>query len=266
MKHTFLLLSLLFLHCRGLAQQSPESQWTYSVGLGMAITPSYLGDDKSRLLLFPNFSAAYGDKFSFSLLEGATYNLIKTDTWRLGPVLRTNIGRFEDGSLPSSIAGNTRDLIGLGDIEASVEPGVFIEYTRHSIATKLEVRQGIGGHQGMLVELRSEYRSTLRLKTKTIYYALGPEIRVAGANFNNAFFGIDSQQSLNTDLDVYEARFGLLSYGISGSVMLPMNDRLSAITFLRFNRLGHEASDSRLIRDHGSPNQTTLVFMLNYKL
>lgn len=266
MKYTFLIISLLLLHGQGLAQQKPESQWTYSVGLGMAITPSYLGDDKPRLLLFPNFSAAYGDRFSFSLLEGASYNLIKTHAWRMGPVLKTNIGRFEDGSLPSSVAGNTSDLRGLGDVDATIEPGVFMEYARYSVATRLEVRQGIGGHKGMIGELKSEFRSTLRLRAKTIYYALGPEIRMAGSNFNNAFFGIDAQQALDTDLEVYEAELGLLSYGISGSLQFPMNEKLSAITFLRYNRLGDVASDSHLIRKYGSLNQTTLVFMLNYKL
>ncbi|OEK04617.1 hypothetical protein BFP71_14265 [Roseivirga misakiensis] len=249
-----------------MAQQKPKNQWTYSVGLGMAIIPSYLGDDESRILLFPNFTATDGNKFFFSLLEGASYHLINTNTWRMGPVLKSDIGRFEDGSLPSSITNKTDDLIGFGDIDATIEPGVFIEYTKKSIATKLELRQGVGGHKGIIGELKSEYRGTLKSKLKSIYYSIGPELRFAGSNFNNTFFGINQEQSSNTDLAVFESESGLLSYGISGSIIFPINEKLSAITFLRYNRLGNVASDSHLIRQYGSSTQKTLVFMINYQL
>lgn len=267
MKNLYILIGMLFLYSQGLAQQTTEKQWSYSVGLGMVVTPSYLGDDESRLLVFPNFSVAYGDKFFASLLDGASYNLIKTNTWRIGPVLKSNIGRLEDGTLPSSVSGSkTSDLIGLGDIDPTLEPGFFIEYTKSSITSKIEFRQGIGGHRGLLGELRSEYRNTFRIKTKSIYYSIGPEVRISGSNFNNAFFGVDKEQSLNTDLPVYETKLGLLSYGLTGSLVVPINERLSAIAFFRYTKLGDVASDSHLIRAHGSPNQSTLAFMINYKL
>jgi len=265
MKNLLLLLLFLLIHYQGVAQQTKKLQWSYSVGLGTAVAPTYLGDDTYQLLIFPNFSASHGDKFSVSLLDGARYNLMKTDTWRIGAVIKPNIGRFEDGSVPSSVSNiKTNDLVGLGDVGFTTEPGFFLEYTKKSLANKLEVRQGIGGHTGWIGELRSEYKNAFKLNKSNIYYSVGPEIRISSSNFNNAFFGIDQEQSLNTDLEAYEAKPGLLSYGLSGTVIVPLNKRFAYIAFVRYNKLGDVASDSPLIRQEGSAHQRTMAFMLNY--
>lgn len=246
-------------------QVEEAKKWNYSVGVGMATTPSYLGDDEYQLLLFPNFRVTYSDKFFASLLEGIGYNVIKTNTWRMGPIVKTHIGRFEDGTVPSSISGNkTEDLLGLGDVGFTLETGGFIEYTKGFISTKLEIRQGIGGHQGMIGELKSEIKSSFRIRKKSIYYALGPEIRITDSRFNNAFFGINQDQSSTSDFEVYDAKFGLLSYGLSGSFLIPINKKLSTIGFLRYSRLGDVASDSQLVSQNGSVHQTTVGLMLNY--
>lgn len=265
----FLAISILIFSGRphiSMGQQSSQTKWTYSVGLGMATTPSYLGDDEYQLLIFPHFGVKYGDKFFASFLEGVGYNLIKTNAWRIGPILKTNIGRFDDGTVPSSVTGKTKDLVGLGDVGLTVESGAFIEYTKKSITTKLELRQGIGGHKGLIGEISTSYRGAFKLKKKVIYSVIGPEIRITGSNFNNAFFGINSAQSLNAELEVYQAKSGILSYGLSGSLIVPINEKLSIITLMRYSKLSKIASDSHLIQKSGSSHQYTFGFLLNYTL
>ena len=265
MKNLLLLLFFLLLHYHGIAQQTKKMQWSYNVGLGTAVTPSYLGDDSYQVLIFPNFNASFGDKFSVSLLQGARYNLIKATNWRIGVVIKTNIGRYEDGTVPSSVSNiKTNDLIGLGDIDFTAEPGIVLEYTKKSITNKLEIRQGIGGHKGLVGELRSEYKNVYKLNKIHIYYSVGPDIKVSNSNFNNAFFGIDQEQSLNTDLEAYEAEQGLLSFGLGGTLIIPINQRLAYIALFRYNKLTDIASNSPLIRQHGSTHQGTMAFMLIY--
>ena len=259
-------LSLSGLSHSSLGQQSDQNKWTYSIGLGMAATPSYLGDDEYQLLLFPYFGVKYGDKFFASFFEGIGYNLVKTNTWRVGPILKTNIGRFEDGTVPASITGKTHDLTGLGDIGFTLETGAYVEYTNKSITTKLEFRQGIGGHKGLIGEISSNYRSAFKFNKKTIYYIVGPEIMITGDNFNNAFFGIDPEQSANTEFESYDVKAGLLSYGMRGSLVVPITKKLSTMALLRYSKLTSKVSDTQLIREAGSAHQSTIGFMVNYTL
>ena len=249
------------------AQDSTPNEWTYSVGIGTAILPAYLGDDQYQAALFVNFSAQYGDWFSASLIDGIRYNYIKNERWALGPVLKFNIGRFEDGNIPSRIAGSTTtDLQGLGDIDFTVEPGVFAQLSSGSLIHKLEIRQGLGGHKGLIGEFKSEYRSRFQVGNKTIQYALGPELKMAGTNFNNAFFGISSSQAAQSDLGAYQAKAGLLSYGFNASLAIPVNTRISAMVLAGYSRLGEAAKDSNLISQFGSRNQANFGFLLNYSL
>ncbi len=249
------------------AQDSTPNEWTYSVGIGTAILPAYLGDDQYQAALFVNFSAQYGDWFSASLIDGIRYNYIKNERWALGPVLKFNIGRFEDGNIPSRIAGSTTtDLQGLGDIDFTVEPGVFAQLSSGSLIHKLEIRQGLGGHKGLIGEFKSEYRSRFQVGNKSIQYALGPELKMAGTNFNNAFFGISSSQAAQSDLGAYQAKAGLLSYGFNASLAIPVNTRISAMVLAGYSRLGEAAKDSNLISQFGSRNQANFGFLLNYSL
>ena len=262
-----LIVSLLFFANLAMGQKTDEKKWAYSVGLGMASAPSYIGDDEYQLLLLPNFSARYSDKFYFSLLEGIGYNVIRTGSWRIGAIIKNNIGRYEDGTVPFSISGNkTNDLNSLGDVEVTIEPGALVEFTKGWSVTKLEVRQGIGGHKGLIGEFSTQYRNSFKFNKKDIYYAVGPEVKFSDSRFNNAFFGISQEQSENADLQTYQADFGILSIGINGSFIIPINERLSTMAFVSYSRLSDTATDSSLIRKHGSAHQGALGFMLSYTL
>lgn len=246
-------------------QSKADQEWSVAVGLGMAAIPSYPGDDTYQAVLIPSVQIQYGDRFFASLLEGVGYNVIHTDRWRIGPILKNHIGRYEDGTVPSSIIGDqTDDLIGLGDVGFTFEPGGFMEFTQKSIITKLEIRQGLGGHKGLIGELRTEYKGQFKLQKKRIYYRIGPEIRFANSRYHNAFFGIDAEQAANTDLDLYDAESGLLSYGLNSSLLVPINQKISILGFARYQRLGEILSDAPLLKRSGSSNQSAFGFLVQY--
>lgn len=261
------MLSLFFIHQSATAQTPDTKQWNYIVGVGTAVLPAYLGDNDYQAALLVNFSANYADKFSASLLEGLRYNWVRKNHWQLGAVLKFNVGRFEEGSVPSRFLGNkTEDLKGLGDIDPSIEPGLFAAYTAGAITTKVEVRQGLGGHEGMLIELKSDIQRHIWLSGTKIQYAYGPELKWAGSNFNNAFFGIDEAQAQVTDLSVHQSKAGMLSYGINGSLQIPVGQKVFAQVFTSFSRLGKRATDSGLIINQGSNYQLITGFLFNYRL
>lgn len=255
----------LFLWHPCVSQEKPQNRWSYSLGLGMANAPSYLGDNDYQVILFPNFRVTYSDRIFASLLEGIGYHAVKASSWSFGPIIKYNVSRYENGSVSSKIEGDyTKDLINLGDVVFTVEPGLFFQYSNRSVNTKLEIRQGIGGHKGLIGELKSDYRSIIQLFGRSIYYAIGPQIKIADSDFNNAFFGIDQRQALDTDLGIYEPKFGILSYGLNGSLVFPLRRKLSMIAFAGYNRLGDVAAESDLIIKYGSVNQGAFGLIFSY--
>ena len=259
-----LFVALFLLHpC--VSQETSENGWSYSFGLGMANVPSYLGDNDYQVILFPNFRVTYSDKIFASLLEGIGYHALKGNSWTFGPIIKYNVSRYENGSVSSKIEGDkTKEPINLGDIVFTLEPGLFFQYSNRSVNTKLEIRKGIGGHKGLIGELKSDYRSIFNLFGRSIYYAIGPQIKITDSDFNSAFFGINQKQALDTDLDIYDPKYGILSYGLNGLFVVPLRRKLSMIAFAGFNRLGDVAAESDLIIEYGSVNQGSFGLILSY--
>ena len=63
--------------------------------------------------------------------------------------------------------------------------------------------------------------------------------------------GVDAGQSAASGLDEFDANGGVLSYGVGSSVVVPFNDRISAVSFARYQRLVGDAADSSLVEDRG---------------
>ena len=255
----------LFLWHPCVSQETAENRWSYSLGLGMANVPTYLGDNDYQVILFPNFRIAYSDRIFASLLEGIGFHAVKGNSWSYGPIIKYQASRYKYGSITSKVeVEKTKVLNNLEDVAFTVEPGVFFQYSNKLIHTKLEIRQGIGGHNGFIGELKSEYRSIFRLFGRSIFYAIGPQLKIADTDFNSAFFGIDQKQALETDLGIYEPKFGVLSYGLNGTLMVPLRRKFSMIAFAGYNRLGNVATESDLIIEYGSVNQSAFGLILYY--
>ncbi|MFV1884941.1 MAG: MipA/OmpV family protein [Balneola sp.] len=260
---TILILFLLIRPVSG--QASKESSWRFEVNLGIATIPSYLGDDSYQLVILPNFRAMHSSGFFISMTEGFGYNVLKTKNWQITHILKYNTGRFEDGTAPARLAGKeTNDLIGLGDIPFTLEPGIRIEYAHGATRSTVEARQGLGGHRGFFGEFRSEYINLFKLSKLPVYYMLGPKINITSSKFNNSFFGITETQSTATGLEIYDTEFGVLSYGLQGTLVLPLGSRQSMTIFANYSRIGQTVANSSLIKTHGSKHQAMLVLMFNY--
>lgn len=249
------------------AAQKPamDQGWSVSVGAGVLATPSYLGDDAYQLRAVPNIKVTYGDSF-FASIEGIGYRLIDGQGWRAGPIVKYDFGRDEDGDSPFLVAGDkTDDLNGLGDVDGTVEVGGFVEYGFRPFTAKVELRQGIGGHEGLVGEVGLDYGGRLVVSDQMVIFSIGPDVSIVDQNYNEAFFGVDAGQSAASGLDAFEAGGGVLSYGVGGTVIIPFTDKVSAVTFARYQRLAGDAADSSLVQDRGSENQGAIGLFLNYR-
>lgn len=245
-----------------MAQSAPPSEapdgWTMQLGGALIAGPAWQGSDETAVSLFPDVRVSYGDRFFASIPEGVGYNLLSDGDWRAGPIAKIRFGRDEeDGGSPFRISGESDELRGLGDIDTAGEVGVFVERRFGDDAAwrlRGEVRQGFGGHEGVVADASLIYQT--RLGSTLI--SMGPRVSLASEDYMQTYFGIDPAQSAGSGLAVYSADGGLLSYGLGASVILPVS-RTSAVTvFGSVEHLGDPAADSPLIRERGAATQATI--------
>ena len=238
--------------------QQPSGQqddWKITLGVGTMYKPAFLGSKDYQAMAFPDIKIEYKDRF-FASLFGIGYKVISNDVWSAGPIVKLDFGRTENDDNPFRIAGDkTNALRGLGNVDATVELGGFVEYNIGPFAYQLELRQGVGGHQGFIVETGFDLRGFIEKSGKPIMYSFGPRATFADANYNNAYFGINQRQSVNSGLARYDAAAGVVSYGIGGFAVVPITDTLSLSVFGGYDRLANEVADSPLIKKRGDPNQ-----------
>ncbi len=242
-----------------------DKGWQLSIGAGVVAAPTYLGDDDYQLLAIPNVRLTYADRFFASPFEGIGYNVINTKGWRVGPIAKYNFGRDEDGDSPLRIAGDkTDDLRGLGDIDGTVELGGFSEYSYGNLLGKIELRQGLSGHEGFIGEAALQYRTGFTLFGRRAAVAAGPKLVFGDDSYNSAYFDVNAQQSAASGLSQFDAEGGLISYGVQSSLSLSITDAVSLIGFAGYDRLAGDAADSSLVQERGSENQARIGVTLNY--
>jgi outer membrane protein len=266
-KYAVILAAVALTPLHAVAQdQSSRSHdgWGFSVGTGFIVSPSYIGDDDYQISVVPNIRVTYEDTFFASVQEGAGYNVVNGEHWRVGPVVRYDFGRDDDGSNTFSVSDDTNDLRGLGDVDGTVELGAFMKYNMKPFSAKLELLQGLGGHEGLVGEASLEYSGRAHIMQQPIMYSFGPDIKFADSNYHNAYFGVDANQATASGLAQYDADAGILSYGLSGAVIVPVTDNVSTILFANYSKLGEQSAESSLVEQRGSEDQGSLGLFVNY--
>lgn len=265
MKKSLLALALLALPATASAQGMPEG-WSASAGAAAIYAPAYVGSDTYQLSVVPDVSVRYREDFEASVQNGARYNLVNRNGLKLGPIARYDFGRDEDGDSIFQIAGDDDDdLEGLGDVDGTAELGGFVSYDfLPFLEGEAELRQGIGGHEGLVGDLAMNYKTEIGGFDRPVYFKAGPRMRVASEEYMEEYFGIDAGQSAGSGLATYAPDGGVVSYGVGGSLTVPVTEKIRATAFAGYDRLGEEAADSPIVDDRGSRNQGTAGITVGY--
>ncbi|WP_133459612.1 MipA/OmpV family protein, partial [Lactobacillus crispatus] len=127
-----------------------SGDWTVTVGVGGEMKPDFAGSKHSMFSPVPVFSihrAGSPDRFR-SPRDGASIALFDYGGFRAGPV-----GKYVSARKASSYS----DLDGLGDVKAAFEIGGFVEYFPVDwLRLRAEIRQGFGGHHGIVADFSSD--------------------------------------------------------------------------------------------------------------
>ena len=267
MRHTFVLAITLASAAPAFAQErSAEDGWGLIVGAGALTSPTYEGDDSSRLSILPNIQVSYGDRFFASVQDGVGYRALNDDSLRAGPILRVKFSRDENGDQPFAINGDdTADLIGLGDVDTSLEAGGFIDYEIGPITFNAEARKAFTGHDGFVADLGVKWSGRDFLFGPPIIWSVGPRARLVDDTYNSAYFSVNAAQSAASGLPQFDAGGGLHSYGLGATAIIPLNDAWTAVVVAGYDRLEGDAADNPLVQLRGSEDQASIGVFLSYR-
>ncbi len=168
-------------------------------GVALLAGREYQGSRESRLQVLPNIEYQWSNGFFAGVTNGLGYNASTSPSLAYGARVTLDFGRKESRS---------SDLRGLGDIDARPELGAFFNTAvAPSIMLNSSLRFGNGTKRnGLLADLGASWST-----------ALGPSMRLsasvattwANSNYQQSYFGINAQQSLNSTYGVYTPGAGL---------------------------------------------------------
>jgi outer membrane protein len=185
--------------------------------------------------------------------DGASIGILETGHFRLGPTMKIDLPRRED---------DDANLRGLGNVNWTVELGGFAEYwPAEWLRTRVELRQGIGGHQGQVADLSADlvFKAMPKLTVSG-----GPRLTLASAAATSPYFSIKAAQSAGSGLPLYNAGGGLRSYGAGAQARYEWSPQWASTVFIEYSRLAGDAANSPLVRQRGSRDQIQVGIGVSY--
>jgi len=218
--------------------------WTVTVGAGAQMAPKFYGSDDLSLFPYPNFGLrregrpmpfeAPDDSFGIGLLgQGSAFNF--------GPVGRLTAKREEDDvGAP------------VGDVGLTVEVGGFVQaFLGENIRLRGELRQGLGGHEGLVGSIAADF--IIRDGDNTIF-SIGPRAQWADGDFHDAYFGVPVAIPVPA-LAAYNPGSGFYAIGARAGLTQRLGRNWGLFGYAGYDRLIGDAADSPIVRQLGSRDQ-----------
>ena len=223
------------------AQNSGGGGTTVMVGLGPQIAPKYVGSDEYAL--FPYVIGSFrreGSPLSFSAPgDGLGITILSRDSViNFGPSVEF-VGEREEADVGALV----------GDVGFTVEVGGFVQILPvENFRIRAEVRQGIGGHGGLVGDLGADFVIRDR---DTYIFSIGPRLRWADNDYHDAYFGVTPASGL----PAYDPGSGFYAYGAAAGLTYKLGHNWGMQGYLGYDRLVGDAAHSPIVSILGSRNQ-----------
>jgi outer membrane scaffolding protein for murein synthesis (MipA/OmpV family) len=225
---------------------APAPGWLVTIGLGPEALNDFPGAKTYRI--WPTGTLAWrgpNDPPAFSAPDdGFGIALLNLGWLKAGPVGRIVPRRgLSDGN------GN---FYGLPNVHWTAELGGFVEgWLSEHLRTRLEIRQGLNGHDGIDADVSID--AVERLGPYT--FSIGPRLALGNTRFMNAYFSVTPAEALaNGHLYPYQAYGGVTSFGGLAAVKFDIAPAWSATAFGGYNRLVNSAAESPIPNRLGTLN------------
>jgi outer membrane protein len=222
------------------------SDWTITLGAEGRVLPEYEGSGGSLLRPVPILRvrrAGTVERFR-SPRDGASIGLFDTGRFMVGPTAKFKLPRKESVS---------NDLRGLGDVDWTLEIGGFAEFwPLEWLRTRAELRQGIGGHRGLVADVMADVVVPVAPR---LTLSGGPRLTLTSAKAESPYFSVTPSQSAASGLPVYDAGGGVHSYGVGAQARYTWTPQWATHFFMEYERLAGDAANSPLVTQRGSRDQ-----------
>jgi outer membrane protein len=217
------------------------------LGGGAMVRPSYEGADDYLFTPDPIIALHYlrlpflGD-FGGRPKTGITF----------GPSFRIVPGRDE---------GDHADLDGLGDVSRAYEAGGTLGYRYEMWRGFVTVRQGFGGHHGLVGEVGVD---AIAEPMPRLSVSLGPRLGFADADYLDTYLGVTPDQASASGLPEFDPNGGIKGVGLEAQARYGLTPNWSILGKAGYERLIGDAADSP-VTDLGSENQFRAGIGLTYR-
>jgi outer membrane protein len=227
------------------AAQESGGGHTITIGMGAQSFPQYPGADSYSVYPMPIFGfRREGAPMPFSAQdEGVGFGLLGQDSrFNIGPSLALRAKREQD------------DVgVPVGNVGFTIEAGGFVElYPVRSLRLRGELRQGIGGHRGLVGDLGAD----LIIRDEDSYiFSIGPRARWGDSDFSRAYFGVTPAAAVASGLPAFQPRSGFYAAGVMAGLTYRLGRNWGLRSYVGYDRLINDAADSPIVRNFGSRDQ-----------
>ena len=120
------------------------------------------------------------------------------------------------------------------------------------LRTRAEVRQGFGGHHGVVSDLTADIVVPV---TPKLTLSGGPRLTLATDKAQDPYYSVTASQAVSSGLPVYTAKGGVQSWGLGAQARYTWSPQWAAYTYLEYQRLSGDAANSPLVSLRGSRDQ-----------
>lgn len=182
-------------------------------------------------------------------LDGYGFELIETDSFRMGPVATWRFQRHVDTTCVGCRS--------LGSIDASVEAGVFLEYwPAEWWRTRAELRAAAFGGDGYVADLSSDL---VWQAMPALQLTVGPRLSLASHDFMQVYYGLSASEAAALHGLPFSPAGGLRSLGAGSQATLRLDRDWSLIGFVEWQHLAGPAGDALRVEGRGVPVDSVTV-------
>lgn len=245
--------AVLMLFPSGVALAEDKPDMRIRVGLGAQIRPDYLGSDGTEWAPLWDLAIARGsDPFDFEAPDDSfDIKLYSKNGFSFGPAANIASGRRR-----SDVGARVEKL------STTIEVGAFSQYeVSDSVRLRAELRQGIGGHEGLVASLGADH---IWREGDDYLVSIGPRLLLSDGRYQRAWFGVDADSAVLSGLPQYRPDGGIHAVGATSGAIYQLSRRWGLFGFGRYERLVGDAARSPIVRELGSKNQFSAGAGLTY--
>ncbi len=211
-----------------------------NVGLAVIAGKQYQGSDERRTMVVPFLEYQWANGWFAGVRNGVGYNFSKDPSLQYGPRLTLDFGRKEDRSIA---------LKGMGDIQAKVNLGAFLNYSLSpEFMLTSSIRTG-GNRSGSVLDLGFSYTNKLNEQMRL---SASAGVTWGNAEYMHTNFGVSSAQALRSGYRQYSPGAGVSETRLQLALTYKVAPQTNMIAAISSSMLSSEAKSSPIVRKANS--------------